>query len=82
MDEAKESQYEATGRWEVRYEFDSNWERPAPVLVDPKGIAHCRWCPDGRSEAEGYADTYNMNEDKAAEFRQCPYCTTGCPWCG
>jgi hypothetical protein len=37
--------------------------------------------PLGRSEAEGYADTYNMNDDKAAEFRQCPYCKDGCPWC-
>ena len=37
--------------------------------------------PIGRSEAQGWADTYNMNADRAAEFRECPYCKDGCPWC-
>jgi hypothetical protein len=36
----------------------------------------------GRSEAYGYAATYNMNRDRAAVFRRCPYCVSKCSWCG
>lgn len=76
--------YEPTGQWEVYREWDSNWERNAPVLVDPKGFVNTRYSADPEAEwiARSYADTYNMNEDKAEEFRSCPYCTTECSWCG
>jgi hypothetical protein len=76
--------YAPTGRWEVYDEYDANFERGVPVLVTPQGFVDSRWYPDivGESEARGYADTYNMNEDKAAEFRNCPYCKAGCSWCG
>lgn len=73
--------YPPTGKWEVRHEFDSNWERHAPVLVDPNGFVDSTYVPGDMGQAQGWADTYNLNEDKAAEFRQCPYCEGGCPWC-
>lgn len=75
--------YTPTGNWEVYSEWDSNWETVAPVLVRPDGTIDDFYEPTdlGRSEARGWADTYNMNEDKGARFDRCPYCTTGCPWC-
>ncbi|NDE18504.1 hypothetical protein EBZ80_26720 [bacterium] len=77
-------EYEPTGRWEAYGEYDSNYERNAPVLVDPNGRVHSRYSADPSCEwiARSYADTYNMNADKSAEFRACPYCENGCSWCG
>ena len=79
----KTPDYTPTGRWEVRSKYDSNSESFCPVLVDPMGYVHSVWSPDilGQGAARGYADTYNMNEDKADEWRTCPYCTTECSWC-
>jgi len=66
-----------TGNWEVRRQQDCF------ALVDPSGSVNSLWSLDsiGESQAQGYADTYNMNEDREEEFRQCPYCDTACPWC-
>lgn len=66
-----------TGNWEVRREANR------VVLIDPSGAIHSLWSLDdfGESQARGWADTYNMNDDKAEEFRKCPYCDTSCPWC-
>jgi len=52
-------------------------------LLHPQGFVDSSFerSPIGRSEAQGWADTYNMNSDKAAAFRQCPYCKDRCPWC-
>lgn len=84
MSDKQKTAYTPTGKWEVYGEYDSNYETHAPVLVGPDGEVHSRWSPDdiGSSMAHSYADTYNLNEDKAAEFRDCPYCTKGCSWCG
>ena len=73
--------YEPTGEWEVYGEWDRNYEQNIPVLVDPHGFVNSRWDPHWGSEAQGYADTYNMNDGKAEEFRTCPYCRSGCSWC-
>lgn len=73
--------YTPTGKWEVYGEWDSNCERSIPVLVAPDGTVDSRWSTDGDLTARGYADTYNLNDDKAKEFRACPYCVTECSWC-
>lgn len=81
--EMLEHKFEPTGQWEVRSLYCSNYEGNRPVLVAPDGSVHRIWPlgPSGAFEAEGYALTYNMNDDKAAEFRQCPYCWDECSWC-
>lgn len=80
-DEPDTPEYTPTGRWEVYSEWDTNYEAFAPVLVDPQGFVNERWEPNDMGQAQGYADTYNLNDDKAEDFRQCPYCENGCPWC-
>jgi hypothetical protein len=78
---ADAKKYPPTGRWEVVSEYDSNSERNFHVLVDPHGVANSQFVADLVAIAHAYADTYNENEDKAEEFRTCPYCDSQCPWC-
>ena len=66
--------YKPTGQWEVVAWYNSNYERDFYALVRPDGTPESVWHYDGFHEARGYADTYNMNEDKAPEFRTCPFC--------
>jgi hypothetical protein len=69
--------------WRVVREWDGNVEGFQHILVDPSGKVDSVFDHTdlGRSEAYGYADTYNLNPDRAGEFRQCPYCNSRCAWC-
>jgi hypothetical protein len=70
--------------WRVFREWDGDVEGFRHILVDPSGKVDSVFdhTLSGRAEAYGYADTYNLNPDRAAEFRRCPYCKTQCSWCG
>jgi hypothetical protein len=69
--------------WRVFREWDSNVDAFRHILVEPSGRVNTVYdhTDFGRSEAEGLAATYNLNPDRAEEFRKCPYCKTQCPWC-
>jgi len=81
IDESKT--YQATGSWEVRSEYDPNFEARVPVLVRPDGTIYEIYEPtdEGRGEADGWRLTYDLNADKGDYFGECPFCTDGCPWC-
>jgi hypothetical protein len=69
--------------WQVARRWCDITRQWRHFLLNPHGVVDSSFddSPLGRSEAYGYADTYNMNADRAAEFRECPYCKDGCPWC-
>jgi hypothetical protein len=48
--------FEPTGRWEVRFVFDSNWDKAVPADVRPDGVLDHVY--GGFSEAVRYAYTY------------------------
>lgn len=82
IDESKT--YPPTGEWEVYSQHDPNYEMSAPVLVRPDGTIYDSYDPSdgGRSEADSWRLTFNLNPDKGDYFGQCPFCKDGCPWCG
>jgi len=73
-------EYEAANEWRVYESYDSNGCKED--LVRPDGSVAATYRKDcWPSEAQSYADTYNMNEDLREEFVVCPYCVDGCSWC-
>ena len=55
-DTVRERVFEPAGRWEVRFVFDSNWDKAVPAVARPDGVLDHVY--GGFSEAVWYAYTY------------------------